>query len=262
MRSLVIRIRRAALIAVMLAGALVPAVAFSSPAAAQVAPPIPSAPGASSPYQRTISVSGTGAVSLAPDIAYFSAGVSETNLNVVDAQNTTNTKTNAIIAALRAGGVDVDKDVKTSGYSVQPQYNYPMNGSPTLTGYRVTNNVNVTVRDINKTGQLLNAVTQAGSNQVGGVSFGLADPEVAGRAARELAVQNARDKAETLAKAGGVSVGVVFSIEDQSSTPPAPRALNAAPVPAQAAAGGAVAPPIQTGETTVTVTIRVVYTIA
>jgi len=118
------------------------------------------------------------------------------------------------------------------------------------------------VRDINKTGQLLNAVTQAGANQVGGVSFGLADPEVAGRAAREMAVQNARDKAETLAKAGGVSVGVVFSIEDQSSTPPAPRALNQAPSAVNAQSGAAVAPPIQTGETTVTVMVQVVYTIA
>jgi len=257
MRSPVIR--RATLITVVLAGVFIPAMAFSSPAAAQVAPPAPGTPG---PYQRTISVTGTGAVTLAPDVAYFSAGVTQTNTNVIDAQNATNTATNAIIDALRAGGVDVDKDVKTSGYSVQPQYNYPMNGSPMLTGYRVTNNVNVTVRDINKTGQLLNAVTQAGANQVGGVSFGLADPEVAGRAAREMAVQNARDKAETLAKAGGVSVGVVFSIEDQSSTPPAPRALNQAPSAVNAQSGAAVAPPIQTGETTVTVMVQVVYTIA
>ncbi len=252
MRSLVIR--RATLVAVVLASTLISTIAFSNAATAQVT--------SSAPMQRTISVSGTGAVTLQPDVAYFSAGVTQTNTNVIDAQNATNTATNAIIAALRAGGVDVDKDVKTSGYSVQPQYNYPSNGSPVLTGYRVTNNVNVTVRDINKTGQLLNAVTQAGSNQVGGVSFGLADPEAAGRMARELAVQNARDKAETLAKAGGVSVGVVYSIEDQSSTPPAPRALAAAPAANGAASGAAVAPPIQAGETTVTVMVRVVYTIA
>ncbi|MDQ6604163.1 MAG: SIMPL domain-containing protein, partial [Chloroflexota bacterium] len=211
--------------------------------------------------QRTIAVSGTGTATLAPDIAYFSAGVTETSANVVDAQNSVNTKTNAIIEALRQGGVNVDKDVKTTGYSVQPQYNYPQNGAPVLTGYRVMNSVNVTVRDIAKAGQLLDAVTKAGANQVGGVSFGLADPEAASRVAREQAVQNARDKADTLAKATGVSVGMVMTVDDQSTTPAPPRPVAAAPA-ANTANSAAVPPPIQTGETTVMVTVRVIYAIA
>jgi len=203
-----------------------------------------------------------GTATLAPDIAYFSAGVTETNPTVADAQNSVNTKTNAILDALKQGGVDVNKDVKTVGYSVQPQYTYPQNGAPVLTGYRVSNNVNVTVRDISKVGQLLDAVTKAGANQVGGVSFGLTDPEAASRVAREQAVQNARDKADTLAKATGVAVGIVMTIDDQSTMPPPPRPVSAAAPATTTAAGSAAPPPIQAGETTVTVTLRVTYAIA
>ena len=257
MRSHVAQSR--AFIAVALAGTLVAVALFSGTASAQtVTPP---APVPSGTLERTIAVSGTGTATLAPDIASFSAGVTETSANVTDAQNSVNTKTNAIIDAARQGGVDVDKDVKTTGYSVQPQYNYPQNGAPVLTGYRVTNSVNVTVRDITKVGQLLDAVTKAGANQVGGVSFGLADPEAASRVAREQAVRNARDKADTLAKATGVSVGMVMTIDDESTTPAPPRPVSAAPV-ANTANSAAVPPPIQAGETTVTVTIRVTYAIA
>lgn len=256
--------RCTAFVAVALAGTLIALAMIGDTASAQTTTPAaPSIvpPGPSGTLQRTIAVSGMGTATLAPDIATFSAGVTETSANVVDAQNSVNTKTNAIIDALRQGGVDVDKDVKTTGYSVQPQYNYPQNGAPVLTGYRVTNNVNVTVRDITKVGQLLDAVTKAGANQVGGVSFGLADPEVASRTAREQAVQNARTKADTLAKATGVSVGIVMAIDDQSATPAPPRPVAAAPA-ANTAAGSAAPPPIQTGETTVTVTVRVTYAIA
>ncbi len=263
--------RCGALMSVALASTLIAVAIFSSTASAQTATPAAVSPitspnppglGPSSTFQRTIAVSGMGTATLAPDIAYFSAGVTETNASVTDAQNSVTTKTNAIIDALRQGGVDVDKDVKTTGYSVQPQYNYPQNSTPVLTGYRITNNVNVTVRDITKVGQLLDAVTKAGANQVGGVSFGLADLEGASRVAREQAVQNARNKADTLAKATGVSVGIVMTIDDESTTPPPPRPISAAPS-ANAAAGSAAAPPpIQPGETTVSVTVRITYAIA
>ncbi len=254
-----------ALVGTLIAVSMLSGTVFAQTATPAAVSPIPSpnppVPGPSSTFQRTIAVSGMGTATLAPDIAYFSAGVTETNASVADAQNNVNTKTNAIIDALRQGGVDVDKDVKTSGYSVQPQYNYPQNGAPVLTGYRITNSVNVTVRDITKVGQLLDAVTKAGANQVGGVSFGLADPEAASRVAREQAVQNARNKADTLAKATGVSVGIVMTIDDQSTTPAPPRPVAAAPA-ANTANSAAVPPPIQAGETTVTVTIRVTYAIA
>jgi uncharacterized protein YggE len=265
--------RRAALVAVALAGSLAVAAAIRGGVLAQTPTPAPVAtvqpasvppnppPAASPAFQRTIAVTGTGTATLPPDIATFSAGVTETNANVTDAQNAVNTKSNAIIDALRQGGVDVDKDVKTSGYSVQPQYNYPQNGAPVLTGYRVSNTVNVTVRDITKVGQLLDAATKAGANQIGGVSFGLSDPEAASRVAREQAVQNARTKADTIAKATGVSVGIVMTVDDQSVTAGPPRPVAAAA--ATTTAGSAAAPPtIQTGETTVTVTLRVTYAIA
>jgi len=243
------------MVSTAIVGALIMAITLGNIVSAQTTA---IAPGAS----RTIAVTGTGTVTLAPDTAYFSAGVTDTNADITAVQNSVNTKTTAIIEALRLGGVDVTKDAKTAGYSVQPQYNYPQNGSPMLTGYRVTNSVSVTVRDINKAGQLLSVVTQAGANQVGGVSFGLADPEGASSMAREQAVLNARSRAETLAKASGIAIGAVITVDDQSNTPP-PRPVAFAAASSDRAAGGAAsAPPIQTGETSVTAIVRVTYTIA
>lgn len=243
------------MVSTAIVGALIAAITLGNVVSAQTTAV---APGAS----RTIAVTGTGTVTLAPDTAYFSAGVTDMNADITAVQNSVNTKTTAIIEALRLGGVDVTKDAKTSGYSVQPQYNYPQNGSPMLTGYRVTNSVNVTVRDINKAGQLLSVVTQAGANQVGSVSFGLADPEAANSMAREQAVLNARSRAETLAKASGIAIGAVMTVDDQSNTPPPRPVAFAAASSASGGSNAAVAPPIQTGETSVTATVRVTYTIA
>lgn len=217
------------------------------------------------PDKRTISVSGTGIATIAPDLVRFTVGVQEQGKNLTEVQGTVARESEAIIAALKKGGIDTDKDVRTSGYGVSPIYDYPKDRAPVVSGYRVANNLNVTVRDVdknsNKVGPLLDAVVAAGGNNIGNISFGLADPDRANRIARDEAMKNAQTKADALAQAGGAKLGTVITVSDQTVTPGAPKdAQYAAAVPAPAA-GAAPSTPIQTGETSVTVTVNVTYSL-
>lgn len=215
------------------------------------------------PDKRTISVSGTGIAALKPDIARFSVGVQEQGKVLTEVQTTVARETDAIFSALVKSGLDKDKDLKTSGYTVQPVYDYPRDKAPVVSGYRVANTINATVRgldkDPNKVGPIIDAAVQAGANNIGNITFTLNDPEQAGQIARKAAIENAQAKAQALAEAGGAKLGMVITVSDQSVTPPAPREV---PVAAAApSAAGAPAPPTQIspGETNVTVTVNVTY---
>jgi uncharacterized protein YggE len=218
----------------------------------------------SAPDKRTVSVSGTGIANLPPDIARFSVGVQEQGTNLTETQGIVAQKTDTIITALVKGGLDKDKDLKTTGYAIQIIYDYPKDKAPVVSGYRVANTINATVRDLNKNqdkvGPLLDATVQAGANNIGGITFGLADPDAANRAARDEAMKNAQAKAQTLAQAGGANLGSVVTVSDQSVTPGAPRDAQAYPAATTAAAA---APPtaILSGDTSVTVTVNVTYSL-
>ncbi len=214
------------------------------------------------PDKRTVAVSGTGIATIAPDLARFTVGVQEQGKNLTEVQGTVARETDAIIAAIKKNGVDTDKDVKTSGYAVQPVFDYPKDKAPVVSGYRVANTLNVTVREldknINKVGPLLDSVVAAGANNVGSITFGLADPDKANQIARQEAMKNAQAKANALAAAGGATLGPVITVSDQTTTPAAPREVSQA---AAAAPASGAAPPTQilSGETSVTVTVNVTY---
>jgi uncharacterized protein len=216
------------------------------------------------PDKRTIAVSGTGIATIAPDIARFSVGVQEQGKNLTEVQGVVASETDTIIAALVKGGLDRTRDLKTSGYTVQPIYDYPKDKAPVVSGYRVANTINATVRGLdtnpNKVGPIIDAAVQAGANNIGSIIFGLADPEKANQIARQEAMRNAQGKADALAQAGGAKLGMVLAVSDQTFTPAAPRDVPYAPI-GTATAASAAAPPtqIQPGETTVTVTVNVTY---
>ena len=216
--------------------------------------------------KRTVSVNGTGIATIAPDLVRFTVGVQEQGKNLTEVQGTVARESDAIIAALKKGGIDTDKDVKTSGYGVSPIYDYPKDRAPVVSGYRVANSLNVTVRDVdknsNKVGPLLDAVVAAGGNNIGNIAFGLADPDKANRIAREEAMKNAQAKADALAQAGGAKLGIVLTVSDQTVTPGAPKdAQYAVPAAAQGSSAAAPPTPIQTGETSVTVMVNVTYSL-
>lgn len=170
---------------------------------------------------HTISVSGQGQVYLTPDMATIFIGVHSQNASVTEALKENNGKAQAVAEALKGMGVD-PKDIQTSSFNVYPQPQYGPNGETTGTLFAVDNTVNVTVRDLTKLGEMLQAVVSSGANNINGISFDVKDREKALSQARELAIKNARQQAEEVAKAAGVTLGGVYSISLNTSSGPVP----------------------------------------
>jgi hypothetical protein len=202
----------------------------------------------------TVYVSGSGVVTMAPDTASVVIGVNVIEATLSAAQEKATSQMTAVIDALKAAGID-EKDIQTVNYSVSVIQDFDQNGNPAqIKGFQVSNQVNVTVRDLDKLGSILDTVVAKGANAIYGISFYVNDPTPAASQARTLAVQDAKKKADELAAAAGMKVGRVLSISETSSPTPAPVAMG------RAEAADAAAPvPIQTGSTTVSVDVQVTY---
>ena len=202
-----------------------------------------------------ISVTGTGKVSVKPDIAITTIGIQVTGSSLSDATSQANSKMSAVIDKIKSMGV-ADKDIQTTNYSVQPITNQPKssNEPPTITGYRINNQVSVTVRKIDDLGKILDAAVAAGANSIYGVSFSVADPTPYEQQARAAAVKDAMDQATELAKAGGITLGKIVSISENVA---APRPVFAAAAPMAAASSV----PVEMGETQISVSVDVKFAI-
>ena len=154
---------------------------------------------AAQPLQRTINVSGSGTAYLVPDIAYIYLGVHTELSSAAEAVTDNNNQTQKMIQALRDFGVDA-KDIRTTNFSIYPNDKYdPQTGAPTgEKTYMVDNTVYVTVRDLDKLGDLLDTVIAAGANTVNSIQFDVADKEAALKQARADAVKDAKDQAANL----------------------------------------------------------------
>ena len=131
----------------------------------------------------TIVVGGTGRVAVEPDVADLQLGVSIARPTVDAARAEAATTMNAILAAIRIAGV-ADRDIRTTLVSVQPRYDYRDGRAPILTGYDLSNQVRVTVRDLAGLGRVIDGSLQAGATSMDSLSFRLDDPTDAERAAR------------------------------------------------------------------------------
>jgi uncharacterized protein len=209
------------------------------------------------PKEHTISVSGTGRVIVSPDVADLRLGVQVTRSTVKDARNVAAGQTAKVIAALKKLGIS-DRDLQTTGLSLQPNYTYPNSGTPRLTGYTLSNGVSVTVRDLNKLGDAIDDGLAAGATTLDSVSFRVDDPAKAQDEARKQAMAQAKAKAQTLASGAGVSINGVVSINETSAALPPPIYYSgdkfAAAMPDRAT-------PVQVGTNDVLVTITVEYLI-
>jgi uncharacterized protein len=213
---------------------------------AQEATPVPAAGG-----QAVVTVLGHGSVTVKPDIATINVGVTVTAPALADAQRQATRLMTKVVAAIKKDGVK-DEDIQTSYYSVNVVSSYDNNGNPTgVTGYQVSNQVAVTVRDLDKVNSILEDAVAAGANSIYGITFGVADPSAAASQARAAAVADARTRAEELATAAGLTLGRVLSISE-GVPQPVPYAAGQA-----AGKGGAV--PIETGGLEVTVDVQVTY---
>ncbi len=204
------------------------------------------------PPQRTITVTGAGLVTLTPDIAYIYIGVRSQDASASVATTDNNTKAQAAIDVIKAAGV-ADKDIQTTNFSIYPQQQYDNNGNMTGIIYVVENTVYVTVRDLTKLGDLLDASVRAGANSINSISFDVADKTAALSQARQAAVEDARKQADELTGATGVTIGDVLTISYYDSS--APVTIQGS----RALMGGGDSVPVQAGSMQITTTVTIVY---
>ena len=204
---------------------------------------------------RTLSVNGSAQVSLAPDIAYISIGVTTENADAAVAVEQNNRQTTNVINALEASGI-AEQDILTTNFSIYITPTHTPEGREAETTFTVSNIVHVTLRDLDQIGEVLGTVVQAGANQITGIQFDVADKTTALSEARKLAVENSRAMAEELAEAANVSLGPVKNINYYGGNYPVAVQLER-DMPAMEA--GIV--PISTGQLSITVDVNVVYEI-
>lgn len=172
---------------------------------------------------RTLTVTGNGVVKSAPDAASFSSGVVSLGTTAKEALAANSRAMNSVMAALKRQGVP-DKAIQTSNLSLSPRYQQCKPGTDCpqkITGYQASNTVSVTVA-LAKAGEVLDALVSSGSNEVGGISFSITDPEPLLKEARAAAMKDAIARAETYAKAAGVNLGAIQSIQEGGSDVPRP----------------------------------------
>lgn len=158
-----------------------------------------------------VNASGHGQVYLTPDVAYINIGVRSQAEKVADALKQNNSQATGVSSSLKELGVE-DKDIQTSAFNVYPQQEYGPQGEVTRTVYVVENTVYVTVRDLSKLGQMLDAVVQNGANTINGISFDVLDKAKAEDEARRMAVEDARKQAQSMADAAGITLGKLISL--------------------------------------------------
>ncbi|MDO9485723.1 MAG: SIMPL domain-containing protein [Actinomycetota bacterium] len=216
-----------------------------------------SSPAEPSSAPRTVNVSATGSTEVAPDAAKASLTVSTTSANSASlAQSATAEATVKVIDALKDAGVE-SADIATQSINVSPVYQYSSTGVQTLDGYRASQSLTVTLRDLTTAGATLDAIVTAGGNAVSidSVSTYVSDPAAASKKARAQAVEVARAQAEQYAELLGFSLGSVASVSETSSNAPAPIAM------ADSVAGEKVSTPVEPGTTRVSVTLDVAWLI-
>lgn len=212
-------------------------------------------PGYAIPTDGTLlSVSAQAEATRVPDVATISAGVVTQAADANAAMRANADQMAKVMAAIKAAGI-AERDIQTAGISVHPQYRYAENQPPTITGYQASNTVNLKVRDIGDLGGVLDALVASGANQVNGPSFEIDEPEAAYDEARLAALEKAKARAETYAKAMGLRVRRVVSISEGGGfQPPIPmmrmQAMDAA---------GAEKTSVSPGETTLSVNLDVVF---
>ena len=163
----------------------------------------------------TITVTGAASVSLKADYARVSVGVSTTAKTVDEATQKNNTAIHAVIAALQDAGI-AEEDIVTSSYSVHAEYDYSSLGGQKLSGYNVTNQLNVIIRDMNHIGATLDKATAAGANNIYNIQFLSTKADAAQDEATAYAVQDAMRHAKLLADAAGLTLGNIVSISDST----------------------------------------------
>jgi uncharacterized protein YggE len=218
----------------------------------------PAANQSSSAGMPGITVTGTGSVNGTPNTLILNLTVTQTRPDVSSALNAASDTMNKIDSALTGRGV-ASADLKTSGASVQPNYQYN-NGSSSINGYTATESLTATLRDLHTAGASISAAAQAGGNatSVDGVSLDIQNDDSLMSSARSAAFADAQAKAQQYASAAHESLGKPVQVTETVNTPqPSPLDMRAA------ASNASTAPvPINPGTSQVSVTVTVVFSVS
>jgi len=160
---------------------------------------------------RVINVSGTGIISVKPDMGRVNLGIVTEGVSANESQSKNNEISTKIIDSIKATGVN-EEDIQTIEYSINPIYKYEEGKPPIITSYQTVHMLNINVYDIEKIGAVIDAGTSAGANRVGGISFDIKDKKSLELKALEEAVKDARKKADTALEAEGEKVIKLISM--------------------------------------------------
>jgi hypothetical protein len=217
--------------------------------------------------QSGIWVTGTGTKEVASDVAEVYLGVESTEETVADARQKAADAMTAVLDAIRALGIS-DDDITTTSFNIYPQQVWVevtdedgRHGEPRITGYTVSNQVRVTVKNIDLLDEVIDSAAEEGGDliRVNSVSFTVADPAAHGAETRQMAAADARAKAELYAEAMGVTLGDLIFLTELSSSAPLNQARA---IGADYAEAGAFAPtPIEAGDVSLTTTIQAAFAI-
>ncbi|MBU2360721.1 MAG: SIMPL domain-containing protein [Alphaproteobacteria bacterium] len=200
-----------------------------------------------------LTVSGTGEVAVAPDMARISLGVLAQADTAADAVRAMSADMEKVIASLTAAGISAE-DVQTSGLRVDVQQTYDeATQSSRVTGYTAVTDVNVNVMDLSTLGQTLDAVVQEGANQMNGLTFDLKDRKPALDEARRAAVADAMDKAQLYAQAAAVTLGPITMLTEGGNTGGAPQPMM------RMAMDSAEKVPVAAGQITINADVTITY---
>ena len=200
-----------------------------------------------------VMVGGDSIVRAQPDTAILTISVITQGRRAIDAQQENATKTDAVVRALKAAA-GTGAEVKTSGYSLQPQRVYKEGQPPTITGYEARNSVTVTTGELNKVGNIIDAAAQAGSNDISGIAFTLRQDRQARDQALSEATKEAMNKARVIATALGGRVVRVVEVQEEGLRPPVPMYQTEAMM----ARRGDVATPIEIGSLEITSRVQLI----
>jgi uncharacterized protein YggE len=196
--------------------------------------------------ERRITVQGQGKISAVPDQARIQVMVTEDGPKVDSVTAQVRQKMDAVLKVIKGQGI-ADKDIQTQYYRVSPKMEW-RNGRSNRVGYTVSNQVEVKIHDLKKTGTLLSAVQDAGANDISGPQFEFENPRDLERKALAQALLDAKAKAALLAETAGATLGDVQTIDEGASFRPSPRPM----IPMRAMSAAAPAEePIAAGEETI-----------
>jgi len=203
-------------------------------------------------FERTITLIASGQVKVEPDLAVISTGVTSEGETAREALTENSSAMTAVIKGLKAEGID-PRDIQTTNFSVSPKYRrFKDRRAPVISGYTVTNSVQITVRELPDLGKILDKVVSLGSNQIGSIQFNVSNADELKDAARKQAIANGLRKAKLLAKAAGARIGQVIKITEKN--------FNYSPrIFARNALEKAPSAPIEAGTQTLSVSVAVVW---